>query len=126
MCIIGQRSQRAIIDFLSSCEMCVICCAQCKWTAHRWERLKYLFNQSKFYLPPEHQIRDVTVSFDDQLMFTMFYIAKKITKNIEGKAKSHRKCSRFESSEKQFWGLFFCVWMFAYHLFHCLIPTLPQ
>jgi hypothetical protein len=38
-CIVGQRSQRAIIDFLSSCETCVICCAQCKWTAHRWERL---------------------------------------------------------------------------------------
>jgi hypothetical protein len=31
--------QRAIIDFLSSCEMCVVCCAQCKWTAHRRERL---------------------------------------------------------------------------------------
>ena len=36
-CIFGQRSQRAIIDFLSSCEMFVVCCAQCKWTAHRPE-----------------------------------------------------------------------------------------
>jgi hypothetical protein len=33
-CIFGQRSQRAIIDFLSSCEMCVVYCSQCKWTAH--------------------------------------------------------------------------------------------
>jgi hypothetical protein len=34
-----RRSQRAIIDFLSSCEMCVVCCAQCNWTAQRRERL---------------------------------------------------------------------------------------
>ena len=48
----------------------VICCAQCKWTSHRRERLlifchrtssmkpwKYLVSQSKFYLPQEYQIK---------------------------------------------------------------------
>jgi hypothetical protein len=51
---------------------CLACSSRvpvCKWTAHRWERLlifchrtaslkfwKYLFSQSKLYLPREHQI----------------------------------------------------------------------
>jgi hypothetical protein len=47
----------------------VVCCAQCKWTAHRWVRLlifchrtaslkfcKYLVSQSKFYLPREQKL----------------------------------------------------------------------
>ena len=71
--LIIKQSINTTCDYWFFCDVWnvrdVVCCAECKWTAHRWERIlifchrtaslklcKYLVSQSKFYLPREHQI----------------------------------------------------------------------